>query len=235
MWEAVAKWRGAGEGQARGRGLLGKIRFPLMEEEYLRSRVVGMAPAEDAEWMEGVVAEALRAKAARGSSKRFEPTLLGPKALDHRVGLGVKWADYLDGGERRLQGHTAHVAALAECEGRVCSGSWDGSIRVWSAAGAEPSPERTLEHEGLGCDGVHSLSAWRGRLISGHGSGKLRVWNVATGELDEVIEGHASQVLPFPDLFFSPAFPISAPFSSPVLSALFFPPCFSDFIGRFQP
>ncbi len=96
VWEAVAEWRRAEDGQARGRGLVGKIRFPLMEEGYLRSLVVGMAPVEDAEWMEGVVAEALRAKAAREAGERegFELELLGPKALDDRVRLGVKWWEY---------------------------------------------------------------------------------------------------------------------------------------------
>ena len=36
---------------------------------------------------------------------------------------------------------------------------------------------------------------WEGRLISGHDSGKLRVWNVATGECDQVLEGHEDGVL----------------------------------------
>ncbi len=53
VWEAVAVWRSvrAEEGQTRGRGLVGKIRFPLIEEGCLWSRVVSMAPAEDAEWI----------------------------------------------------------------------------------------------------------------------------------------------------------------------------------------
>ncbi len=34
-------------------------------EEHLENRVVGMVGGEDGEWMAGVVAEALRAKAAR--------------------------------------------------------------------------------------------------------------------------------------------------------------------------
>ncbi len=34
-----------------------------------------------------------------------------------------------------------------------------------------------------------------GRLISGHDSGKLRVWSVATGECDQVLEGHEDTVL----------------------------------------
>ena len=60
---------GAGARVADG----GKGPFLLMEERYLRDQVVGMAPAEDAEWMEGVVldSEALRAKAARGNSFEF--------------------------------------------------------------------------------------------------------------------------------------------------------------------
>ena len=208
VWEAVCDWRRAAAGQARGgRRLLEKIRFPLMEEEYLRSRVVGMAPADEAEWMGGVVAEALRAKAARDGGGGFEPALHGPTALDHRVGLGERWASLADGGERRLKGHTAYVSALAECEGRVCTGSWDGSILVWSTTGdaaegraagagaAAAAPERALEPEGdHDSDGVHSLAAWGGRLVSGHGSGRLRVWDVATGACCQVVEGHAFQV-----------------------------------------
>jgi hypothetical protein len=195
VWEAVAGWlrRKSEEGPARGRGLVGKIRFPLMEEGYLRSRVVGMAPAEDAEWMEGVVAEALRAKAAHGDGGGFEFKLLGPKALDDRVGLGIDW--YTDGGERRLKGHRADVRAIAECAGRICSGSLDGSIRVWSMTG-EQGP--VLVPEGrvpaVPNDGIYSLSAWEDRLMSGHSSGKLRVWNVATGACDQVLEGSDSNI-----------------------------------------
>ena len=119
--------------------------------------------------------------------------LLGPKALDRRVGLGVRWAKYVGGGGRRLRGHTSDVMAISECKGRVCSGSLDGTIRVWSMlVETAVEPERTLESEGPK-DGVYSLSAWRGRLISGHGSGKLRMWNVATGACEQVLEGHAPQ------------------------------------------
>jgi WD40 repeat protein len=170
--------------------LVGKIRFPLMDEEYLRSRVVGMSPADDAEWMEGVVAEALRAKAAGRAGADFEFELLGPKALDHRVGLGVKWEEYANGGERRLKGHTDIVLAVAKFEGRVCSGSEDGSIRVWHTMGEAAAHVRTLAPAGSR-DPVNSLAVCEGRLISGHGSGRLRVWNVATGACDQALRGHA--------------------------------------------
>ena len=69
VWEALVAWMRAEE--ARGRELVAKVRFPLMEEGYLRSRVLGMAPAKHAEWMEFVVAEALRAKAARAGGRRI--------------------------------------------------------------------------------------------------------------------------------------------------------------------
>jgi hypothetical protein len=110
VWEAVAGWMRAGGGLLRGRGLLRKIRFPLMEEGYLRSQLAGMAPAEDAEWMAGLVAEALRAKASRRGGAGLEFELLGPKALDQRVGSGVGWAEHGSGRERRLEGHAHEVS-----------------------------------------------------------------------------------------------------------------------------
>jgi hypothetical protein len=187
VWEAVARWMTAEGGRLRGRGLVGKIRFPLMEEAYLRSLVVGMAPAEDAEWMQAVVAEALAARAALAGGGGFEPGLLGPKALDHRVGLGVRWEE--GGRERRLEGHAHEVTAVVECDGRVCSGSLDGSIRVWArATGAH---ERTLR--AAGADAVRALAAWGGRVVGAHGCA-LRVWCAATGACEQVLEGHSRAV-----------------------------------------
>jgi F-box/WD-40 domain protein 7 len=175
------------EGQARWRELVGKIRFPLMEEGYLRTRVVAMAPAEEAEWMARVVAEALRSKAAQWGGDRFEFELLGPKARDHRMGLGVKWENYAYGGEQRMGGDGETVFAAAECEGRICTGSTDGSILVWNIAGkAAQGPERRLVREGARCS-VFSLAACEGRLISGYGDGQLRVWNVVAGTCEQVL------------------------------------------------
>jgi WD40 repeat protein len=167
--------------------VVGKVRFPLMGEEYLRNRVVGIG--EDGEWMAGVVAEALRAKAARREGAVFELEALGRKALEDRVGLGVRWEEYREGGELRLVGQARRVSAFVACAGRMCSGSFDGSIRVWSGASGEH--ERTLQANDANEDSdfVYALAAWEGRLISCHESGRLRVWNVATGECDKVLEG----------------------------------------------
>ncbi len=78
--------------------------------------------------------------------------------------------------------------ALAECAGRICSRSLDGSICVWGGATLEYV--RTLRDEENEDGDVRSLAAWEGHLISGHGSGVIRVWNVATGVRDRVLEGH---------------------------------------------
>ena len=138
--------------------------------------------------MEGVVAEALRAKAARAGGGGFVFELLGPKALDRRVGLGVRWGQYLGGGELRLKGDTGRITALAQCEGWVCSGSCDGSIRVCNMTGETMEvPERRLVADGCS-DSVLSLAEWDGRLISGHLGGWLRAWDVATGVCDQVVK-----------------------------------------------
>jgi hypothetical protein len=197
VWEAVARWKTAPEGQSRGRGLpglVGKIRFPLMEEGYLRSRMVGLAPAEDAEWMVSVVAEALRAKAARQDRVGFEFQLLGPKALDWRVwrSPGTNWPRYMNGGEQRRNDHAEDVLAVAECKERMCSGSEDGSIVVWHIKGAMDWAQR-LAPRGKK-DPVWSLSVWEGVLISGHQSGMLKVWNVASCELWQVLQGHTNLI-----------------------------------------
>ena len=104
----------------------------------------------------------------------------------------MRWERYGAGGERRLDGHTDKVFAIAECAGRMCSGSEDGSIRVWGGATLEH--ERTLRDEEDEDDGVGSLAAWEGHIISGHVSGVIRVWNVATGVCDRVLEAHAGEV-----------------------------------------
>jgi hypothetical protein len=193
VWEAVADWMSGRV--VRGHGVMRKIRFPLMEEEYLASQVVGMVGEADAEWMAGVVAEAMRAKAARREGEVFKSKLLGRKALMDRVRPGVKWEEYIDGGELRLGGHESAVTSIVACDDKICSGSYDGSIRIWKRSSGEH--ERTLQADRhsvagrWGCsDGVNSLAVWKGRLVSGLKSGRFQVWNVATGECEQVLEGH---------------------------------------------
>jgi hypothetical protein len=107
-----------------------------------------------------------------------------------RVGNGVDWPRHAGGGTR-LAGHTGEIYALAECGGRICSASWDGTIRVWArAARAE---ERAL----LAGDPVYALAAWDGgrALLSGHEGGAVRAWCVATGGCEGALAAHGAAVL----------------------------------------
>ena len=45
VWESLVAWMTAEEGRLRGRGLVGKIRFALMQGDYLGSRAAGLLPA----------------------------------------------------------------------------------------------------------------------------------------------------------------------------------------------
>ena len=194
--EAVAEWWQANPNPGRSLDAVSKVRFPLMEKGYLRDRAVSMAPANCAEWIRNAVVEALQAKAARAEGREFVFHLLGPKALVGRAGLTVIWRGCASGGKWRLGGHTKPVNAIAECMGRVCSGSSDGSIQVWTQThetAQGPDLERRLAPEG-DIDSVYALSEWNGHLISGHQSGLLRVWDVETGTCDYILPAHRCSV-----------------------------------------
>jgi len=195
-FEAAVRWMQAGDGGSwRGRGLLRAIRFPLMGWEYLEGRVREAVGGLDGEGIGSVVEEALRAKAAMRDGARADVRLLGPKATVGRVGRGVRWEDYLsmaDGGGRRLRGHTGDVRAFAAWEGRICSGSEDGTVRIWNRASLEE--ERALRVEDGAPCGVRSLAVWEGRVVVGYSDGRLRVCSLATGECEQVLQGHTGAI-----------------------------------------
>ena len=193
-FEGLVRWmKGDAGGGLRGRELLRKIRFGVMEEGYLEAKAREMVPEEYGDWMEGLVEEALRAKAAVRVVEHGQLGQLGAKALTRRMGRGVEWGRYSGvGGGRRLEGHTGSVLALAECEGRMCSGSADGSIRIWNMQTLEE--ERVLRSGTEGDEGVNALSVWGIHLISGHQSGRVRVWDLASGELRRELAGHSKGV-----------------------------------------
>ena len=192
VFECLLRWmKGAEGGELRGRGLLSRIRFPLMDGKFLALNMFDVFPENHLDWIEGLVSEATRIKlisAAERASVRFR--LLGDKALVPRARCGVQWGRYAGGGERRLDGHTADaVSAVAECQGQMFSGSYGGSIRSWNRT--------TLAAERVLVDGeaaVLCLREWGGLLISGHGDGRVRVWDVHTGRCDRVLDGHGGDV-----------------------------------------
>ena len=134
-----------------GRELLEKIRLGVMEEGYLEETARGMVPEQHREWMEGLVGEALRAMVVVQAKATVEVGQLGAKALTRR-----RYRE--GGGGRRLQGHSRLVSALEECDGRMCGGSWDGSIRVLRA---------NLRLDGLGEGARVGCRHWRAAAGAG--------------------------------------------------------------------
>jgi hypothetical protein len=190
-FEGLLGWMTGGEGRGpAGRELMGRIRFGVMAQEYLECKVREALPDEDWDWLDGLVVEAVDAMRALRTKAPVTRGKLGAKALTRRRGKGVDWGRYSGGGTgRRLEGHSGRVLALAECSGRMCSGSADGSIRVWSMTTLEE--ERVLDNDG---DIVFSLAVWEGELISGHRSGRIRVWDAASGVRRRELEGHVHWV-----------------------------------------
>ena len=93
--------------------------------------------------------------------------------------------------EMSMEGHTLAVGSLVALgNGRLVSGSWDQSLRVWNAVTGEC--ERTLyAHKGS----VRSLAVLSDeRVVSGSGDCTLRVWNATTGECERTLEGHTNAV-----------------------------------------
>jgi WD40 repeat protein len=147
---------------------------------------------EGPEWMANVVLEALRAKLARREGAVFQSELLGRKALEDRVGLGVRWEEYKEGGELRLGGHGDALREIVACGKWICIGHL--AIEVLSRA----SKERVRSFKAIYAEFepneytpnfVTALAAWESRLISGHKNGEVRVWNMATGECCQVRKG----------------------------------------------
>jgi hypothetical protein len=191
-FEGLVGWMKGGEGRGpAGRELMGNIRFGVMAQGYLECKVREALPEEDWDWTDGLIVEAVDAMRALQAKAPVTLEKLGAKALTRRRGMGVDWGRYSRGGAgRRLEGHSRGVMMLAECSGRMCSGSWDGSIRVWSMTTLEE--ERVLDNGG---DEVWSLAVWEGELlISGHESGRIRVWDVASGERRRELKRHAARV-----------------------------------------
>ena len=92
----------------------------------------------------------------------------------------------------RLEGHAGAVKALCRLDdGRLASGSADGTIRRWDAATAAETA-RLEGHTGW----INTLCRLEnGRLASGSSDGKILLWDVATGAETGRLEGRGGHVL----------------------------------------
>ena len=188
VYEGVVRWMKGGEGGAwRGLGLLGKVRFPFMERDYLAalSQEAGR-DLEDLAGLAGLVEEALWLKGI--ACDEWGKQVL--RHLDRRavLGRGVRWEEYVEGGERRVAANQVVWSVVAFGE-YVCGGLVDGSIQVWSRSTLDL--ERTLTGH---TDTVMSLLPLKVRLVSGANDNDIRVWDVASGRCEGVLEGHTNSV-----------------------------------------
>ena len=97
--------------------------------------------------------------------------------------------------ERVYWGHTSTVYALAGLpDGRLVSGSGDGTLRLWSATGT--SCERVMRSGSGSVSGTVCSLAWLGsdRVVSGSTDRMVSIWQLATGTCERMLGGHAASV-----------------------------------------
>lgn len=103
----------------------------------------------------------------------------------------IESAYYQAMGSLSLKGHEEAISCVTVLpDGRVISGSYDNTLRVWDAASGRCL--RTLEgHTG----GVICMAVLPdGRVVSGSRDSTLLVWDTATGECLKTLKGHTGAV-----------------------------------------
>jgi WD40 repeat protein len=95
--------------------------------------------------------------------------------------------------EAELKGHTnwATSVAFSRDGGRVVSGSYDKTVRIWNATTGKVETElKGHTHWVMSV----AFSQDGSRVVSGSKDRTVRVWNVATGEVEAELKGHTDWV-----------------------------------------
>ncbi|CAM9735966.1 unnamed protein product [Pylaiella littoralis] len=151
--------------------VLGMIRFPLMDAGLLSDVIKGHEATKGPECQK-LIAEAWEHHALKAVGRQG---LTGtPRTKQRRRSCSFKK-------HTLLTEHQDAVSALAVVNGKLVSGSWDTSIKVWDPQSW--TSERTLsDHTGpVRCSGC------AGRLASGSDDGTIKLWNTANWQCEVIL------------------------------------------------
>ena len=93
---------------------------------------------------------------------------------------------------RTLTGHSGAVRAVVDVGGgRVASGGWDRTLRVWDVLSG-----KQLQQTPKGEGGIYCAAALSDRVATGNQWGEIQLWSLRDGvEAAGVLQGHTSTVL----------------------------------------
>ncbi len=89
-----------------------------------------------------------------------------------------------------FRGHRGAVRSLAAFDGKLFSGSSDGTIKVWELETGQCTATITDNH-----GSVYSLAVFNGKLFSASDDCTIKVWDLKTGECTATLTGHEDSVL----------------------------------------
>ena len=91
---------------------------------------------------------------------------------------------------KELEGHEAAILSLVVSNGRLISGSYDRTMKVWNTERGEPV--RTVRgHSGY----IRALTvSGKGKVVSGSDDGTFKVWKLEDGECVSTQSGFWSGV-----------------------------------------
>ena len=127
----------------------------------------------------------------------LEPLIRGAETRLASSGRGhalLRWRASLESPAlvRTLSGHGGWVSAVALTgDGRVVSGSYDGTVKVWDLDSGQE--QRTLSGHG---EWVHALAlTGDGRVVCASDDGTVKVWNLNSGQEQRTLLGDGGVLL----------------------------------------
>jgi hypothetical protein len=170
--EAVVRWMGAYEaGSVRGKGLLTKVRFPLMPSASLAGLVLDMAPRLGG--LQALVGEAMDVQEGRGSAG---PKLLGGKANVPRPFAAAEprpWFIHELSQQINLFHGQVHCLAATRNWDSVFAGIYDDKFVAVDRI--DPSSSGRAVYITAALTAVSSMVLWKGWVVTVSG-GQSKVW-----------------------------------------------------------